>query len=66
MTTNTVRVVTFRKGVHKYVWIYREENREELYRSIWRFMCNPEIDLDIRDCLQIHRKIRNEPIEVTL
>jgi hypothetical protein len=56
--TEDVNALVMVKGVERYVFLFTDENRSEVLRTIGRFASSPELSLTWYDAADLTRKVR--------
>jgi hypothetical protein len=55
-----INVLALVKGVERYVFLYDDENRAEILRTLGRYASNPELSFTWYDAAVLSQKIRQE------
>jgi len=56
--TEEIEVLALVKGAEYYVFLFRENNREELFQVLGRFAVNPELSFTWWDCAVLCQRVR--------
>jgi len=58
--TQEINVLALVKGVERYVFLYSDEERGELLRTLGRFASNPDLSFTWYDAAVLSQRIREE------
>ena len=58
-----IKVIALVKGEEQYVFLYDENNRAEMLRTLGRYASNPELSFSWYDVAVLSQKIRQESLQ---
>ena len=58
--TQEINVLALVKGAERYVFLYSDEHKSEVLRTLGRFASNPELSFTWYDAAVLSQKIRQE------
>ena len=58
--TQEINVLALVKGVERYVFLYSDEHKSEVLRTLGRFASNPELSFTWYDAAVLSQRIRQE------